>query len=373
MKNYLALLIFALGFAIAGLAQQAAPTPSFTNSTGVHKDSAKYQPYSIERVTSLSTKFKSKRDSLFYDIDDFMAVRLNRDIDSIMQSRDTAILWLNNQPFANLKVWQYNSAERTLIFKLQRDLSPRSSWNMFYAYSVRGLIFNDKKVTLAVGFPKKKLTKNYKEQITIAISSGWMLFMGLLFMVLITVLFIIASKRSNILRANLNLAPGIQVIPVVTDPTTQIAEKDIPYSLGRFQLAWWTYLIIMSFIYIWMCTDELGNLPDSIALLMGITGGTSIVSKISESLKISGPGAAPITIDQFNTNFKSKHFIYDVISDENGISVSRFQFLFFSVFFGLFLVWQVIYNLQFPDFPSGILLLMGISSTTYAGVKFGEK
>lgn len=349
---------------------QTATTNTLSTDTG-----KKFIPYQITRFILISKANKSLQDSLRLDIEDYFSVTFNRDIDSLIKSKDTIILWLNGQAFPNIKMQGFDPLKKTLTFKLDRNLDAHSPWQMFYAYSIRGFSYRNPQVSLTVGNAKTQIAPDYRNKITIVLSETWMIAWGLIFIIIVTILFVLASKRSNLLRANLNLAPGILVVPTIDPNNTapQILEKDIPYSLGRFQLAWWTYLVIVSFIYIWMSTDELGNLPNSIALLIGVVGGTSVVSKISEALKINGTGAVPITIDQFNTQYKSKHFFYDLVTDENGLSASRFQFFFFTVFFGLFLAWQVIYNLQFPTFSDGILMLMGISSTTYAGVKFSEK
>lgn len=374
MKHIFKFILALCIFAKAGISQNAINTNTVPAPTDTSKH-VNFIPYQITHIKSLSNYFKCKNDSLEFDIEDYFTVKLNRNIDSLIQSKDSIILWLNGIAFPNLKYCNANSKENTFTFQLNRDLRANSSWNIFYAYSVRGFMFKNPKASIAIGTIKKPITANYPQKTTITVSEGWMMFLGMCSIVLVTALFVIAAKRSNLLRANLNLDPTIVIVPVIdpnnTDP--QILEKDIPYSLGRFQLAWWTYIIIISFIYIWMSSDQLGILPESIALLMGITGGTSVVSKISETLKISGTGAVPISLIQFNKDYKSKNFFYDLITDENGLSASRFQFLFFSIFFGMFLTWQVIYNLQFPDFSSGILMLMGISSTTYAGVKFSEK
>jgi len=370
MKKYI--LPFLLMFCVFAANVKSQTTTTNTVTTDTVK---KFVPYKINQFVLISKANKSSGDSLRLDIDDYFSVVLNRDIDSIINSKDTIILWLNGQAFPNIKIQGFDPIKKSLTFKLDRNLGVNSPWQMFYAYSIRGFSYKNPNVTLAIGNAKTQIVPDYRNKITIVLSETWMIVWGLIFIIIVTTLFVLASKRSNLLKANLNLAPGILVVPTIDPNNTspQILEKDIPYSLGRFQLAWWTYLVIVSFIYIWMSTDELGNLPSSIALLIGVVGGTSVVSKISEALKINGAGAVPITLQQFNTQYKSKHFLYDLVTDENGLSASRFQFFFFTVFFGLFLAWQVIYNLQFPVFSDGILMLMGISSTTYAGVKFNEQ
>ncbi|HWY11704.1 MAG TPA: hypothetical protein VN026_10285 [Bacteroidia bacterium] len=324
----------------------------------------------------MGSKFENKTSTLEFQIEDYMKIYLNKSIDSLVKihSKDTIILWLKGIAFPNLKVWQFNTDEKSVIFKFERDLNPKSSWNIFYNYSYRRLITGGQTIKVSIGTKSTPIAKS-DSNITLILSVSWMIWVGVFLIIVTTILFILGVKKTNLIRGSLNFAPTISVVKIKNLESTQIEvlESEIPYSLSRLQLAWWTYIVIIGFIFIWMCTDDLAFLPTSIALLLGITGGTSVVSKISEALKGNDAIKQITSVKEFEDHYKSKNVFYDIISDENGLSISRIQFAFFSVLFSLYLVWQVIYLLQFPVFSDGILMLMGISSTTYAGIKFSEK
>ena len=348
----------------------------YNNCKPTSVDSAKWEPFKIVKIEGMGSKFENKTSTLEFQIEDYMKIYLNKSIDSLVKihSKDTIILWLKGIAFPNLKVWQFNTDEKSVIFKFERDLNPKSSWNIFYNYSYRRLITGGQTIKVSIGTKSTPIAKS-DSNITLILSVSWMIWVGVFLIIVTTILFILGVKKTNLIRGSLNFAPTISVVKIKNLESTQIEvlESEIPYSLSRLQLAWWTYIVIIGFIFIWMCTDDLAFLPTSIALLLGITGGTSVVSKISEALKGNDAIKQITSVKEFEDHYKSKNVFYDIISDENGLSISRIQFAFFSVLFSLYLVWQVIYLLQFPVFSDGILMLMGISSTTYAGIKFSEK
>jgi hypothetical protein len=70
---------------------------------------------------------------------------------------------------------------------------------------------------------------------------------------------------------------------------------------------------------------------------------------------------------------KTKGFLTDIMSDENGISIHRFQMVGWTVILTLVFVHGVWTNLTMPEFSDTLLTLMGISSGTYVALKIPEK
>jgi len=62
-----------------------------------------------------------------------------------------------------------------------------------------------------------------------------------------------------------------------------------------------------------------------------------------------------------------------LLTDVNGISFHRLQILVWMVVFWALFLSSVFGKLTMMDFDTTQLALMGISSTTYLGFKFGEK
>ena len=67
-------------------------------------------------------------------------------------------------------------------------------------------------------------------------------------------------------------------------------------------------------------------------------------------------------------------FFVDILSDQNGVNLHRFQAFVFNVLYGLIFVIQFSEGnyTAFPDFDDTILTLLGISSAGYIGLKTGE-
>ena len=194
---------------------------------------------------------------------------------------------------------------------------------------------------------------------------------------------------------------------------------DTPYSLGRVQMACWFYLVIASYLYIWLTTGEYNNLTLSVLALIGISSGTGLASilverdKNQESLKqrnaleteesslrariaeISGVNPMPGSLldqdlQQKKTSRaeiqakiallpglppppKSRGFWRDILRDGDGISFHRFQIVVWTAIFAIIFIHAVYRDLAMPDFNASLLGLMGISSGTYVGFKFPEK
>ncbi len=57
-------------------------------------------------------------------------------------------------------------------------------------------------------------------------------------------------------------------------------ERNFSFSLGRTQMAWWTFIIACSFLYIWMVTWDWTFLPGSALVLMGISAATAMGAQL---------------------------------------------------------------------------------------------
>ncbi|GAA4341673.1 hypothetical protein [Flaviaesturariibacter amylovorans] len=155
--------------------------------------------------------------------------------------------------------------------------------------------------------------------------------------------------------------------------------KPQPYSWSRVQLAWWTVIVLSSFIAVmWKGFLKDGStlyiapeLDKSAIILLGISGLTSIAAR---------------SLDANNNGGQAQHgsgesFFLDILSDHSGISISRFQTVVFNFVFGLWFIRDVLANLGDPTlFPNKVipvitdnnLVLLGLSSATYAALKITE-
>ncbi|MBI3234652.1 MAG: hypothetical protein HYZ42_11540, partial [Bacteroidetes bacterium] len=215
------------------------------------------------------------------------------------------------------------------------------------------------------------------------ITVGWMKFVGYGLFILILILVLKVAK--GILRDTSYLEEqGVVISFKASEPTNAtngvIYYKDLPISLARTQFLFWLLIIFYGIIHIWAFTDSLAEPTGSVLLLLGISGGTFYISKLIDqtgSKKTATPVTPPVTpptpaetVQAFiNNRDQSQGFIVDILNDGNGISSHRLQLVMFTTFLGFYFVWQVLYSLTMPQFSDTMLLLMGISSGTYAGLK----
>lgn len=172
-----------------------------------------------------------------------------------------------------------------------------------------------------------------------------------------------------------------------------------PYSWARVQLAWWTVIILSSVIaVVWKDTQTAppGNLPSlhySTLVLLGISAATITVARSIDVSDVNNQGTVR------HQNVPSESFLTDILSDQDGISIHRMQAVVFNVLFGIWFIGSVLYNLGaghdpcviyaagtqdainckqiplnyiMPAISDNNLILLGLSSATYAAMKTTE-
>jgi hypothetical protein len=180
-------------------------------------------------------------------------------------------------------------------------------------------------------------------------------------------------------------------------------------------MAWWTFIVVSSFLYIWSVTGDWDFIPPGTLVLMGISSATALgamlvdsnrqqqrrslqdqqttltnrVSQLNVALKTSPPNVTDLQTERDQKQAKlndinsqlsdiasppdvSQGFILDILRDETGVSLHRFQMAVWTVVLGLVFIFAVAKSLAMPDFSATLLTLMGISSGTYVGFKIPE-
>jgi hypothetical protein len=239
---------------------------------------------------------------------------------------------------------------------------------------------------------------------------------GLLIIVFTLVLFIWLARTTNLIREPGELVPG----------------KLRPYNLGRTQMAFWFFLVYVSYVVIWLVTSSLDTITPSLLGLMGISAGTALGEALIDSGKdtaqanqlrdltaekqsleqgipelqsqIGALNSKPTltTEDTANRDSLNKQLqdsrtrlaqlnqqlqaitppttagdshglLRDILRDGSGYSFHRFQIFAWSIVLGIIFLSAVYNSLAMPEFSTTLLGLMGISSGTYIGFKFPEK
>jgi hypothetical protein len=239
---------------------------------------------------------------------------------------------------------------------------------------------------------------------------------GLLVVLFTLVLFIWLARTTNLIR----------------EPGAAVPGKLRPYNLGRTQMAFWFFLVYVSYTVIWLITGSLDTITPSLLGLMGISAGTALGEALIDSGKdkasssqlqdltsekqsletgipelqsqINALNAKPTLAPEDTTNRDSLNkqladsrtrlaqisqqiqtltpattaddsqgLLRDILRDSSGYSFHRFQIFAWTIVLGIIFVSSVYNNLSMPEFSTTLLGLMGISSGTYIGFKFPEK
>jgi len=229
-------------------------------------------------------------------------------------------------------------------------------------------------------------------------SYSWLV---VIFLLALLVLFFLLARKSDILR----------------DAPSPPGGPKVSYSLARCQMAFWFFVIVAAYNYIWMVTGDWDSLTAGALILIGISAATGLGSVVVDSSKrdqrqslqceqaaltkrlaalkpsIAGVSAPPNLTDlqaeqqqkqarlaQVNTSLNnlpsppgpSDGFLLDILRDETGVSFHRFQMAAWTIVLGFVFAVAVYRSLAMPDFSATLLGLMGISAGTYIGFKIPD-
>ncbi|HEV8581781.1 MAG TPA: hypothetical protein VGX68_22155 [Thermoanaerobaculia bacterium] len=204
------------------------------------------------------------------------------------------------------------------------------------------------------------------------------------------------------------------------------------FSLGRAQMAWWFFLILVGFMFIWLVTGDRDTIPPSLLGLMGISAATALaavaissrggdrgarrklleaeIAALDEAMQTvaldidgaarraadptSGASSASLrsTLEKKRADLEamraklvleraglttvtpSAGFWNDLVTDDRGaVSLDRFQIVAWSLVLGGLFLYSVVWQLTMPEFNATLLTLMGLSSGTYLGFKLPSK
>ncbi|MGR9257468.1 hypothetical protein [Rhizobium leguminosarum] len=132
-----------------------------------------------------------------------------------------------------------------------------------------------------------------------------------------------------------------------------------PYSLARTQMAFWLFLTLAGFIFLWLSMGlYLGLITSGILVLLGINATTGLFS-----IRMN---------DEKDKQSTSRSFLSDIISDGEGPTLHRIQVVAWTLVLGMIFVWNVFWNFNFVNFDTNLLLLIGVAQSMYLGFKWQE-
>src|SRR5258708_6546581 len=153
--------------------------------------------------------------------------------------------------------------------------------------------------------------------------------------------------------------------------TAALSPTQKPYSLARFQMAFWFFLVVAAYVFMWLVTGELDTITESILALIGIGAGTALGSAMIDSN--ANANSAEKTATAADKDVASRGFFRDMLDDGGGPTLHPFQMFVWTLVLGVIFCGSVYRHLAMPAFSATLLGLLGVSSGTYLGFKFPEK
>jgi len=185
-----------------------------------------------------------------------------------------------------------------------------------------------------------------------------------LILALLAILIFVIATKTDMLRD-----PIVNTDKFNSDATIQnLKEPKAPFSLVRSQLAFWTVIIVSSFLYVLFKTKfTIPELNNTNLILLGMAVGTSAAGKIiDDSQKLN---------EDRSQDHPSHSFFVDILSDKNGVSIHRLQNVIWTLIVGMIYIQFVAKDGSLPDetvITTQLLTLMGISTTAFVGIKATE-
>lgn len=249
-----------------------------------------------------------------------------------------------------------NAAYDKVLFKLDRTPANLQYWDIVYGSPWKfthpgkiGLGYDDQVFTEL--YPGPDRTVHFQ---LVSPAAVWVAGFGVFFLALG---IITLAHRSALLRSGKEGEISSAGVP--------LDAMQRPYSLAKTQLAWWTFIIMGSYLVIYCVTGEMTNISMTTLSLLGISAGTAGLSGLIGSPGDVGkplPGGPVV----------SQSWLTDILSDSNGVSINRLQKVVITLLLGYFFVRTVYKTVAMPEWNNNETLLLAISSATYLGLKWQD-
>lgn len=188
----------------------------------------------------------------------------------------------------------------------------------------------------------------------------------------IIILFVVLGYYSNVLRDEISDCEAFDenAQKLAQKGRGRFVNRSYPFSLTKVQFGLWTVIIASSYIYLSLFKGDCaeGPINKTALVLMGIFAGTAVASSIIDKREIDDNRPR-------HQNAPSQGFFIDILSDDNGISLHRFQnfvWTLIAMTVYLYKVSEIRTGCVLPELSDTLLALTGISSATYLVLRSKE-
>lgn len=323
------------------------------------------------------------------------------------------VLYLDGRALREVRAEPVGPGGDVVEFRLLRSEASRDAWNAVLAKPGA----DGRVVTVSTGFPDERELPPAPGGLRLdLLDRFWLWVVGVFLLLVVGAL----SRYSDLLR----------------DPApTALGEGERrPYSLARFQMAFWFCVILASYLFLLLVTRDHETLNAQSLVLLGIGAATLVVAagvdagkrdraarEAAEARALAerqstyvaeleaehgrvdtavarstAPPAEAAALPVLSARLQaeraerndlerraaevasrrwpaSESFLQDLLTDANGISLHRFQMLVWTLVLGSVFLYRVYTELAMPEFGATLLTLLGISSGVYVGLKVPEQ
>ena len=272
-------------------------------------------------------------------LEDYISIKVSNLNKLVNGSTGPLTLYFNGMPMCGLTPVFVDTIQNYTVFQLSKTDSASKSWEVFYHKSSRKAIIP---IEVSVGINDKGSIKGSSNKMYLKLYDRVLLWGMLVVFIFMVLGFVLLSKKSIIVRDG------------------KVGDKMSTFSLAKSQLAFWTLIIVGSVGYIFAITGDMPLITGSTLILLAVSIGTTVGASL-----IGGSKTKAVLSE-------SKGFFIDILSDDDGVSIHRFQMVVWTVFIGIYFIYSVFNSLDIPQISKELLALMGISSGTYLGLKIPE-
>jgi len=263
-------------------------------------------------------------------------------------------------------VRQNESGIFRFIFPIQDTPEDRDEWN-----KLRRIHGELRPISISLAFDSEGLTHTLRTKLGSSVDSGssarpeqqfkfqiYSRFTALAFVVVYLVailIFLWTAGAPNLLR----------------DPDGPLRDGKHVFSLSRCQLAWWFFLILAAWGFLWVTTSSRDTLNQTALILLGIGSATFLSGAIVGDVRATRTGLAKETVSPRPKLFQAKAtaWLYDVLADKDNVGFHRFQLLVWNIVLGIVFLYQTWIDFAMPEFNATLLALLGLSGATFVGMK----
>ena len=198
---------------------------------------------------------------------------------------------------------------------------------------------------------------------------GWGIAAGLLFLFLVMLLIMYVTRNFNPFKEKTerfnnwqNTYKSSRFVRFFFSPLDIAVTPFGTYSISVTQALFWTLIVAFSCVYVYMLKAAFIIIPNQILLLLGITGGTALASRINSMSRDVVPKDLMIDLER-----KDIPRLRDMISIAGRLNIYKFQMLVFTIITGVIVLVELIKASNFPEIPVTLITLMGLSNTLYLG------